>query len=60
MISTPDRSPKTNKRQQAQDEFARLLDAAQARGFYGTASITVIVQDGAIQHLKVAVDRMIR
>jgi hypothetical protein len=60
MISPPDRSPKASKRQQAQDEFARLLDAAQARGFYGTASITVIVQDGAIQHMKVAVDRMIR
>jgi hypothetical protein len=52
--------PKQNKREQAQLEFALLLDAAQARGFYGTASITVSVQDGAIQHLKVAVDRMIR
>jgi hypothetical protein len=60
IMNAVDRQPKQNKRQQAQDEFSRLLDAAGARGFYGTASVTVIVQDGAIQQLKVSVDRMIR
>jgi uncharacterized protein with FMN-binding domain len=61
MIMTSNEKPsKTTKREQALTEFARLLTAAEARGFYGTASITVNVQDGAIQHLKVAVDRMIR
>lgn len=51
---------KTSKRSQAQAEFAKLLTAAECRGFHGTASITVSVQDGHIQHLRVAVDRMIR
>jgi len=59
-MNATDRQPKQNKREQAQAEFSRLLEAAEARGFYGTASITVNVQDGAIQHLKVAVERMIR
>jgi hypothetical protein len=60
IMNAPERTPKQTKRQQAEAELVRLLDAAQARGFYGTASLTVIVQDGAIQQLKVAVDRMIR
>jgi hypothetical protein len=49
-----------SKRVQAQTEFAKLLSAAETRGFHGTASITVSVQDGHIQHLKIAVDRMIK
>jgi len=60
MIKTSERTPKTDRRHQAQAEFDKLLQLAAARGFYGTASLTVCVQDGAIQHLKVAVDRMIR
>jgi hypothetical protein len=48
------------KRAQAQAEFTKLLSAAETRGFHGTASITVSVQDGHIQHLRVAVDRMVR
>jgi hypothetical protein len=48
------------KRVQAQAEFLKLLCAAETRGFHGTASITVSVQDGHIQHLRVAVERMVR
>jgi hypothetical protein len=51
---------KTSKRTQAQVEFVKLLSAAETRGFHGTASITVSVQDGHIQHFKVSVDRMIK
>ena len=51
---------KPSKRVQAQAEFAKLLSAAETRGFHGTASITVSVQDGHIQHFKVSVDRMIK
>ena len=51
---------KVSKRSQAQTEFAKLLSAAETRGFHGTASITVSVQDGHIQNLRVSVDRMIR
>ncbi len=51
---------KPSKRAAAQAEFAKLLSAAETRGFHGTASITVSVQDGHIQHFKVSVDRMIK
>lgn len=51
---------KIGKRQQAQAEFAKLLAAAETRGFHGTASITLSVQDGHVQHLRVSVERMIR
>ncbi len=60
MIKTSERMPKTDNREQAQAEFAKLMAMARTPGFYGTASLTVCVQDGAIQHLKVTVDRMIR
>ncbi|MCC6493096.1 MAG: hypothetical protein IT424_08740 [Pirellulales bacterium] len=53
-------SAKTRKREQAQAEFAKLLAAAETRGFHGTASVTVVVQDGHIQHMRVAVERMVR
>jgi len=59
-MSTTAAIPKTNKRAQAQAEFAKLLTAAECRGFHGTASITVCVQDGHIQHLRVNVERMVR
>jgi hypothetical protein len=60
MITTRHSPAENTKRVQAQTEFAKLLSAAETRGFHGTASITVSVQDGHIQHLRVAVDRMIR
>jgi uncharacterized protein with FMN-binding domain len=51
---------KLSKRNEAHAEFTKLLSAAETRGFHGTASITVSVQDGHIQHLKVLVERMIK
>ena len=60
MIQTSNLSEKSNKKTLAQAEFAKLLAAAETRGFHGTASITLSVQDGHIQHLRVAVDRMVR
>jgi len=60
MIQTSTLSEKTGKKAQAQAEFAKLLAAAETRGFQGTASITLSVQDGHIQHLRVAVERMVR
>ena len=60
MIQSSKLSEKTSKRAQAQGEFAKLLAAVETKGFHGTASITLSVQDGHIQHLRVAVDRMVR
>ncbi|MEM9187449.1 MAG: hypothetical protein AAGB00_13235 [Planctomycetota bacterium] len=48
------------KAAQARDAFAELLGAASARGFYGSVSLTLTVQDGHIQHVKVATERAIR
>ena len=48
------------KASQAQQEFAKLLSTASIRGFHGTAGITLSVQDGHIQHLKIHLERMVK
>jgi hypothetical protein len=53
-------TPKTTWRERAEAEFAKLLVTSQTRGFYGTATLTLTVQDGSIQHFRVAVDRMVK
>ncbi len=59
-MDTVHKNTTISKRSQAQAEFVKLLSAAETRGFHGTASLTVSVQDGHIQNLRVSVDRMIR
>lgn len=51
---------KPNKLAQAQEEFARVVSDASQRGFFGTAGLSLSVQDGHIQHIKVSVERMIK
>jgi uncharacterized protein with FMN-binding domain len=60
MITTHEPRLKVDQRARAEAEFAKLLSAAAARGFYGTASITVAVQDGHIQNMRVAVERLVK
>jgi hypothetical protein len=60
MITTRETLSKVNWRERAAAEFAKLLAAAETRGFYGTASIVLNVQDGSIQHLRIAVDKMVK
>lgn len=48
------------RREQAAQEFARLLAAVAVRGFYGTATVAVTLQDGHIQHLRVSTERMVK
>lgn len=61
-MTTAIRQPATtsSKAEQAQREFVRLLTDASQRGFHGTAGITLSLQDGHIQHLKVHLERMIK
>jgi hypothetical protein len=61
-MTTADAStrPKPNKAQQAQTAFAKLLADASRRGFHGTAGITLVMQDGHIQHLRVSVEEMVK
>ena len=48
------------KAEQAAAAFAKLLADASRRGFYGTAGLTLSVQDGSIQHIRVTWERMIK
>ncbi len=60
MHATLESTTKTNKAQQAEEAFARLMADASRRGFYGTAGLTLSFQDGRIQHIRVALERMIK
>jgi len=51
---------KTNKVEQAEATFAQLMADASRRGFYGTAGLTLSIQDGRIQHIRVALERLIK
>jgi hypothetical protein len=49
-----------NKIEQAEAALAQVLAEASRRGFFGTAGLTLSVQDGRIQHIRVVVERMIK
>ncbi len=51
---------KPSKAEQAQQEFVKLLASASRRGFHGTAGITLSLQDGHVQHLKIHMERMVK
>lgn len=44
----------------AQAAFAGLITEASQPAFYGTLSLTLRVQDGFIQHVSVATERVVR
>jgi hypothetical protein len=53
-------TPQMNKIQQVEAALAKLLADSSQRGFYGEAGIRLRVQDGVIQHIRVAVERKIK
>jgi len=53
-------SSSVKKQDQVKTELAKLLESVCSPGYFGTASITVNVQDGHIQYSRVLVDRMVR
>jgi hypothetical protein len=55
-----DSTVKANKAEQASAAFAQLMAEASRRGYYGTAGLTLSIQDGRIQHIRVAMERMIK
>lgn len=59
MQMTPPRVSK-GKAATAEDAFASLMAEASRRGFYGTVSLTLNVQDGSIQQVRASTDRLIR
>lgn len=61
MMSTAKRPvSRTPKAEQTRAAFADLVNKATERGFFGTASLTLSVQDGHIQQLKVSTERVVR
>ncbi len=60
MYATLETPAGTNKAEQAQTAFAQLLADASRRGFYGNASLTLSIQDGRIQHIRMMLERMIK
>lgn len=60
MHVTVNSTPQANKVEQAEIAFAQLIADASRRGFFGTAGLTLSIQDGRIQHIRVAMERMIK
>lgn len=44
----------------AEAAFVSILTEATQRGYYGAVSLTLNVQDGYIQHVKVATERVVK
>jgi hypothetical protein len=53
-------TPQKNMIDRVEQVLAQLLADASRRGFYGEAGITLSVQDGRIQHIRVAIERMMK
>lgn len=60
MNATSRPQTKVNKVEQAEAALAQALADASRRGFYGTAGVSLSVQDGRIQHIRVTTERMIK
>ena len=60
MTSAVQTTPQLNKIEQVESALAKLIADASRRGFYGEAGLTLSVQDGRIQHIRVAIERMIK
>jgi hypothetical protein len=53
-------TPQRNKIEQVEALLAKLIAESSQRGFYGEAALTMSVQDGVIQHIRVAIERMVK
>ncbi|MEQ8211960.1 MAG: hypothetical protein RH917_19335 [Lacipirellulaceae bacterium] len=60
MPNTKSNDPSCDRNQAVVAELQRLLAVVCQKGFHGTATLTVSLQDGHVQHVRVASERMIR
>lgn len=58
--TAPQRSPRNSKSEQVRTGLAELLAHVSSPGFYGGGSLTVSVQDGHIQQVKITAERSLR
>lgn len=55
-----DRGATQQRPRDPEGAFADLLTETRRRGFYGTVSLTLHVQDGFVQQMRVASERIVR
>ncbi|HEX3598896.1 MAG TPA: hypothetical protein VHU84_02065 [Lacipirellulaceae bacterium] len=60
MIQSRVQTTQGNKIEQIESALAKLIADTSQRGFYGEAGLTLSVQDGRIQHIRIAIERMIK
>jgi hypothetical protein len=60
MNTTCQQRVKVFSRERAREEFEKLLAAVGVAGFFGTATITVNIQNGNVEHMKVVTERQIK
>jgi hypothetical protein len=53
-------TPQGNMIDRVEQALAQLVADASRRGFYGEAGLTLSVQDGRIQHIRVAMEKRIQ
>ena len=44
----------------AYEELRKLLDVIEVGGFWGTATLTLVVQNGNIEQIRVATDKVMK
>ena len=54
------RAKSGGKAELAKEAFARMLADLSRRGYYGSVSLTLSVQDGHIQQVRIATDQMVK
>lgn len=53
-------SSRLGKSQQAEAAFWRLMEQASRRGFYGSVGLTLTVQDGRVQHVRMSTEQTLK
>ncbi len=53
-------NPTKGKSAQAEQAFIALLNECSRSGYFGSVSLTLNVQDGHIQHVRIATDRQLK
>jgi len=59
-IRSPMSPPRIGRVEQAQAALAKLLAETSRRGYFGSASLSFTVQDGHIQHVRIATERTLK
>ena len=60
MMSVKTSTVNQNKITRMEAGLEKILEEALKRGFYGTAGVTLKVNDGRIQHIRLTMDRLVK